>query len=151
MRSTGRPSYIFTTPERRRDAVENCVGVKLDDLDQGVELINLLAPEHVELYTEDFHSRVNGIRHAGAIFLGNDSPVSLGDYIVGTNHILPTGGNARFASPLGAYDFVKYTNVIFSNYRTNRKLEKSVETVAGAEGLSAHWLSLNRRNNPPRD
>lgn len=142
---------IFSSPERRSVAVENCVGVKLDDLDQGVELVNLLAPEHVEIYAEDFHTRVNGIRNAGAIFLGSDSPVCLGDYIVGTNHILPTGGNARFASPLGAYDFVKHTNVIFSNYRTNRKLEKGVEEVARAEGLSAHWLSLARRNNPPRD
>lgn len=142
---------IYVNQQRRHDAIENCVGVKLDELDQGVELINMLAPEHVELLTEDFYTRVNGIRNAGAIFLGNESPVSLGDYIVGTNHILPTGGNARFASPLGAYDFIKYTNMVFSNYRTNRKLEKSVETVAEAEGLSAHWLSLTRRNNPPRD
>jgi histidinol dehydrogenase len=142
---------IFSSPERERDAVGNCLGVKLDDPGQGIDLINLMAPEHVELFHEDFTSQVARIRNAGAIFLGGDSPVCLGDYIIGTNHILPTGGNARFASPLGASDFIKFTNIIFSNYRTNRKLEKHVETIAGAEGLPAHWLSLNRRNNPPRD
>jgi histidinol dehydrogenase len=142
---------VFSNPERERDAVGNCLGVKVEDPGQAIDLINLLAPEHVELFHEDFTTQVARIRNAGAIFLGGDSPVCLGDYIIGTNHILPTGGNARFASPLGVNDFIKFTNIIFSNYRTNRKLEKYVETVAGAEGLPAHWLSLNRRNNPPRD
>lgn len=142
---------IFSNPERERLAVDSCMGVKVDDPDQAIDLINLLAPEHVELLNEDFAAQVARVRNAGAVFLGGETPVCLGDYIVGTNHILPTGGNARFASPLGAYDFVKFTNVVFSNYRANRRLEKYVETVAGAEGLPAHWLSLSRRNNPPRD
>jgi histidinol dehydrogenase len=141
----------FSSPERERTAVENCLGVKVDQLEQAIELINLLAPEHVELYTEDFTRQVNQIRNAGAVFLGGESPVCLGDYVVGTNHILPTGGSARYSSPLGAYDFIKFTNMVFSNYRANRKLEGPIETVAGAEGLPVHWLSLSRRINPPRD
>lgn len=141
----------FASPERERAALQSCLGVLVDRLEQAVELINLLAPEHVELNTEDFAAQAGRIRNAGAVFLGSETPVCLGDYVAGTNHILPTGGAARFASPLGAYDFVKFTNMIFSNYRANRKLEGAVEVLAAAEGLPVHWLSLSRRINPPRD
>ncbi len=136
---------FFPEEGRRKEAERNCYLVKVEELKDGVELVNLLAPEHLEIVAEDFTGLVSKIKNAGAIFLGSESPVCLGDYVMGTNHIIPTQGNARFASPLGVYDFIKCTNVIFSNYKSNRKLERLVEIISEAEGLPIHYQSLKRR------
>lgn len=137
---------LFPDRERREEADSGCLLVGVESLESGIELINLIAPEHVEVLTEDFTDHVSRIRNASTVFLGPDSPVCLGDYVIGTNHILPTCGGARFSSPLSVYDFLKQTNVVFSNSSSNRKLEKFVETMANTEGLKIHYLSLRNRN-----
>src|SRR4029079_19232496 len=82
------------------------------DLDEGCEVVNALAPEHVELVVADPDAAAARIRHAGALFFGPYSTEAVGDYYAGANHVLPTGGTARFQSPLGVYDFVKRTSII---------------------------------------
>src|SRR5262249_25937423 len=81
-------------------------------------IANRIAPEHLELAVRDPERAARGIRHAGAIFLGQGAPEAFGDYLAGPNHVLPTGGTARFASPLGVYDFVKRTSTIAAGPRT---------------------------------
>lgn len=105
---------------------------------QACELANRVAAEHLEIIAEDAETLAEKIPHAGAIFIGSYSCEAAGDYLAGPNHVLPTGGTARFSSPLGVYDFVKRTNIIKYSYK---KLEKSVEAIAGlaeCEGLSGH-------------
>jgi histidinol dehydrogenase len=107
-------------------------------LAEAVALANRLAPEHLELAIRDPARWVKAVRHAGAIFLGEHAPEPLGDYIAGPNHVLPTGGSARFSSPLGVYDFVKRSSVIGASPRTLRKLGPAVVRLAALEGLDAH-------------
>ena len=85
------------------------------------------------------------IHRAGAIFLGHHSPEAFGDYLAGPNHTLPTGGTARFASPLGVYDFVKRTSVIEANPRALRALAAPLERLTRMEGLDAHGAAVTRR------
>src|SRR5205085_8333284 len=86
--------------------------IVVNALSEGCEIVNALAPEHLELMTSDNQPLVNQIKHAGAIFIGEYSPEALGDYFAGPNHVLPTGRTARFSSALGVYDFVKRTSII---------------------------------------
>ena len=112
------------------------------DLDEAVMLANRFAPEHLELMVKKPKGLLADIRHAGAIFLGGYTPEALGDYLAGPNHILPTGGTARFSSPLGVYDFIKRTSVLsFSEAALNRYGEKA-EYFARMEGLEGHARSL---------
>jgi histidinol dehydrogenase len=85
------------------------------------------------------------VRHAGAIFLGQDAPEAFGDYLAGPNHVLPTGGTARFASPLGVYDFVKRTSMIEAGRRTMKTLGPAVVRLARLEGLDAHARAVEKR------
>jgi len=85
------------------------------------------------------------VRHAGAVFLGQDAPEAFGDYLAGPNHVLPTGGTARFASPLGVYDFVKRTSIIEAGPRTMARLGPAVVRLARLEGLDAHGRAVERR------
>ena len=85
------------------------------------------------------------MRHAGAIFLGQDAPEAFGDYLAGPNHVLPTGGTARFASPLGVYDFVKRTSVIEAGPRVLARLGPAIVRLARLEGLDAHGRAVERR------
>ena len=114
-------------------------------LDEAVTLANRLAPEHLELAVRDPRRWADRIRHAGAIFLGQDAPEAFGDYLAGPNHVLPTGGTARFASPLGVYDFVKRTSMIEAGPRTMRTLGPAVVRLARLEGLDAHGRAVERR------
>ncbi len=136
---------VYGGGERAKEILEGCCGVLVKSLEEGVELVNLIAPEHLQIYVEEFNQYLNGVRSAGTILLGKDSPVCLGDYVAGPNHILPTSGSARFASPLGVGDFLKQINVIYSNEKANRKLLPAVESMAEVEGLKAHALSLRMR------
>ena len=114
-------------------------------LNQGIELVNELAPEHLEIITKAARNHAKKIQHAGSIFLGNYSPVALGDYFAGANHVLPTGRTARFSSPLTVDDFVTKSSV--TQYSKN-KMERSAEKIAlfaEREGLTAHALSLRLR------
>jgi histidinol dehydrogenase len=110
----------------------------VESIEEGCELVNLLAPEHLELMTADNESAAEKIENAGAIFFGEWSSEPVGDYFAGPNHVLPTVGTARFSSPLGVYDFMKRQSVI---HYTREALEKNAEAIAAmadAEGLTAH-------------
>jgi histidinol dehydrogenase len=112
---------------------------------EAVEIANRLAPEHLELLVRNPRRWVEKIRSAGAIFLGPHAPEAFGDYLAGPNHVLPTGGTARFASPLGVYDFVKRTSLIEAGPRTLRRLGPAVARLARLEGLTAHSAAVERR------
>jgi histidinol dehydrogenase len=117
-------------------------------LDEAVELANRFAPEHLELAVERPERLVPRIHHAGAIFLGHTTPEAFGDYLAGPNHVLPTGGSARFASPLGVYDFVKRTSVIRAPRKALARLGSPLKRLAAMEGLSAHAEAVGRRLAP---
>lgn len=107
-------------------------------LEEGCELANQIAPEHLELMTSDDERAAGLIQNAGAIFFGQWSPEPVGDYIAGPNHVLPTMGTARFSSPLGVYDFLKRQSVIrYSRARLLSEAE-AIASMARAEGLTAH-------------
>ena len=111
-------------------------------LAEALEVAERIAPEHLELVVPGADALADAFRHAGAIFCGPSTPEAVGDYVAGPNHVLPTGGTARFASPLGVYDFVKRTNVIRFSRAGLEALGPVVERLAQSEGLSAHALSV---------
>ena len=115
------------------------------DLDEAAGIANSIAPEHLELFTRNPSRLLRKIRHAGAIFLGYHTPEALGDYIAGPNHTLPTGGTARFSSPLGVYDFIKYSSILSFPPRGLSRLGESVERFTAIEGLEAHGKSVSVR------
>jgi histidinol dehydrogenase len=110
-----------------------------------VELVNLFAPEHLSIMASDASALVPKIHNAGCIFIGEDSPVVLGDYVAGPSHVLPTGGSARFASPLSVADFLKVTNIVALDKPAMRKLSQAAVVIAKAEGLDAHAQAAERR------
>jgi histidinol dehydrogenase len=110
-----------------------------------VELANVIAPEHLELAVKNPRSWLKDIRHTGAIFLGHLSTEPFGDYLAGPNHVLPTGGTARFSSPLGVYDFLKRTSVIQASARVLRTLGPQIVRLAEMEGLEAHARAVQYR------
>ena len=110
-----------------------------------VELANAIAPEHVELIVRRPDRLAKQIRNAGAMFLGPYSAPPLGDYLAGPNHVLPTGGSARFFSPLGTYDFVKRTTIIQAEKRALRSLAPKLTQLARLEGLDDHARSVEAR------
>jgi histidinol dehydrogenase len=110
-------------------------------LDEAFELVNRLAPEHVQVMTADADRESLKIKHAGAIFIGQHSPTALGDYFAGPNHVLPTGGTARFSSPLNVGDFMTTTNVVRYSAEAFRNAAECISTIATVEGLHAHAQS----------
>ena len=114
-------------------------------LKEAAVVSNRIAPEHLEIMTRHPEKILPMIRNAGAIFLGEWTPEALGDYAAGPNHTLPTGGTARFSSPLGVYDFVKRSSLLSFSREGFRKLAKTVETIADAEGLEAHGNTIRVR------
>lgn len=117
----------------------------VSDLNFAIEVSNNFAPEHLELCVEKPKQLLSKIRNAGAIFMGATSTEAFGDYIAGPSHVLPTGGAARFSSPLSVYDFVKMPSVISISKQGFNKLSKSVINLAYSEGLEAHALSVKTR------
>lgn len=115
------------------------------DLKEAVRLANEIAPEHLEVMTKEPENLLPLIRNAGAVFLGQWTPEPIGDYIAGPNHTLPTGGTARFSSPLGVYDFVKRTSLLSFSKKDFMKLAKPVLEIAGIEGLDAHGNTVRVR------
>src|SRR5690606_31079108 len=118
-------------------------------VEAAVELANELAPEHLELALRDAPRWIARIEHAGAIFVGESTPEAFGDYLAGPNHVLPTGGTARFSSPLGVYDFVKRTSVIQAPQSALERLGRPVLRLAQMEGLEAHGAAVARRLRRP--
>ena len=134
----------------RKDTVEKSLSaygaiILVENIHDGTELANELAPEHLEICTKDDKKMLLGIKNAGAVFLGNYSPESLGDYMAGTNHVLPTGGSARFFSPLCVDDFIKKMSVISFEKPALEKLSREIELFAESEGLSAHANAVRVR------
>ncbi len=121
------------------------------DVFQAVELANLFAPEHLELMVENPKGSLVQVRNAGSVFLGSYTPEALGDYIAGTNHILPTEGTARFSSPLGVYDFYKRMSVLSFPRAAFEKLSGPTSHFARMEGLDAHASSVDVRMKHRKD
>ena len=116
-----------------------------DDLNKSVELINKIAPEHLEIAVEKPKKYLKKIRNAGAIFLGRFTPEAVGDYIAGPNHVLPTDRTARFSSGLNLLDYLKRSSVVECNKRNLSRIGKEAINLAYEEGLQAHALSIECR------
>jgi histidinol dehydrogenase len=138
-------------PEMPRQAVirESLTGrgalIEVRDLFEACDLVNRIAPEHLELSVEDPEPLLAKIRHAGAIFVGRYASEALGDYCAGPNHVLPTSGTARFSSPLGVYDFQKRSSLIRISREGALSLGKIASELAHGEGLTAHARSAEYR------
>ncbi len=119
--------------------------ITVDDLTEAIELIDAIAPEHLELAVDAPEEMAEKISHAGAIFLGRHTPEALGDYVGGPNHVLPTGRSARFSSGLGVLDFMKRTTLLGVSESSIGAIGPAAVTLAEAEGLDAHALSVALR------
>jgi histidinol dehydrogenase len=129
-----------------RAALErNGLLVVVPSLREGIEVANIRAPEHLEIVADGADAIAAAVRHAGAIFLGDDTPEPVGDYLAGPSHVLPTAGTARYASPLGVYDFVKRTSLI--RYSAGRLAADAAAIIAlaEAEGLFGHAEAVRIR------
>ena len=119
--------------------------IEVRDASEAVELINRIAPEHLELSVADPEAWLPKIRHAGAIFMGRHTAEALGDYCAGPNHVLPTSATARFSSPLGVYDFQKRSSLIFCSEQGASELGKVASVLGRGESLTAHARSAEYR------
>ncbi|MFC1571358.1 histidinol dehydrogenase, partial [Candidatus Margulisiibacteriota bacterium] len=117
----------------------------VDNIKKAIDIANQIAPEHLELEVGAPQRVLEHIKNAGAVFLGPHSPVPVGDYLAGPNHILPTGGTARFASPLGVYDFVKTQSIVGYTKPALKNVWKDIKLLAGIEGLDAHARAIDVR------
>jgi len=115
--------------------------IVVDNIEQGCDLVNELAPEHLEILCTDEEAVAGRVRNAGAIFFGDQTPEATGDYLAGPNHVLPTSGAARFSSALGVYDFLKRTTILRFSSKELNKTASLIATLARAEGLEAHARS----------
>lgn len=160
-------SILLTPSEKLAGEVKNAVGAMLGSLDRrdiaskslerfgtifitedlyhACEVANFIAPEHLEIMTSEPMALLPYIKHAGAIFMGSYTTEPLGDYVLGPNHTLPTGGTARFFSPLGVYDFVKRSSVLYVSKEGFNRICDLAEAIAKAEGLEAHALAVRIR------
>jgi histidinol dehydrogenase len=119
--------------------------VLVSDSDAAAALANEIAPEHLHLAIENAEALLPKVRNAGAVFVGNYSPVAVGDYAAGPSHVLPTGGTARFASGLSARDFLRSSSVIHCSREGLAELAADVRAMADKEGLTAHRASVDIR------
>jgi histidinol dehydrogenase len=116
-----------------------------DTLDEAIEFSNRIAPEHLELAVSNPFAILSKIVNAGAIFMGHWTPEAAGDYLAGPNHTLPTGGTARFFSPLSVDDFVKKSSIVYFSEDGLRRFGRDIVRIAGMEGLEAHGRSVSIR------
>ena len=119
--------------------------ILVKDRAEGIEVINRIAPEHLELSVDAPEAMLKDVRHAGAIFMGRYTPEAIGDYCAGPNHVLPTSGTARFSSPLGVYDFQKKSSIIYCSEQGSQTLAKTADILAVEENLDAHARSARYR------
>jgi histidinol dehydrogenase len=132
--------------EIARSSIDNYGAIIVaEEIEQAAQLCNRIATEHLELAVENPFALLPLIRHAGAIFMGHNTPEALGDYLAGPNHTLPTGGSARFFSPLSLDDFVKKSSLIYCSRAGLQRLGGAAVHIAGLEGLEAHARSVSLR------
>ena len=129
----------------RKSVDDNGKIILTDDLDKAVEVVNLIAPEHLELCVDDPFAMLPKIKNAGSIFLGRHTPEALGDYFAGPNHTLPTSGTARFSSPLSVDDFVKKSSYLYYTEEALAPVADRIADFAQREGLYAHGQSVTVR------
>lgn len=120
------------------------------DLEEAVGWVNRIAPEHLELAVTRPLSVISKVKHAGAVFLGDYTPEAIGDYMAGPNHILPTGGAARFASPLGPEDFFRKMNLMAFTPKALKRFERDIKRFTEWEGLEGHYRSVQIRMRGPK-
>lgn len=128
-----------------RSLTDYGAAVIVNDIDEAIDIVNQIAPEHLELCIEEPFSKLAYVKNAGAIFLGHWSPEPLGDYFAGPNHVLPTGGTARFFSPLNVADYMKKSSVISYTRKALEKVSDDIVLFANSEGLDGHANSLKVR------
>ena len=128
-----------------RSSASHSVLLHTNHLDESIRALNLFASEHLVLLTDSFDEMMPSIKHGGSIFCGPYTPVALGDYCAGPNHVLPTGGAARFASPLGVLDFMKYSGVSEYSKSALSNIASVVDVLATTEGFDAHNRSIQIR------
>jgi len=114
-------------------------------MEEAIDLMNEIAPEHLEILTQDPMALLDSIKHAGAIFLGENTPEPIGDYIAGPNHTLPTGGTAKFYSPLSVDNFLKKSSIISMSKQGMKDIGEACALIANTEGLTAHEASVRMR------
>jgi histidinol dehydrogenase len=125
----------------------HCCIVLATSLDEAMAVANDFGPEHLQIIAAEGERLLSQVENAGAVFVGPYAPVSLGDYVIGPNHTLPTSGSARFSSPLGVYTFLKRTSVARVDARGLGRLQEAARTLAGMEGLTAHAHAIEVRLN----
>jgi histidinol dehydrogenase len=138
-------SYLKRVEITRKSLADFGAAVLVKTIEEAFDISNDLAPEHLEILTKDPLSHLPKVKNAGSIFVGENTPEPLGDYMSGTNHVLPTGGTAKFYSPLGVYDFVKYSSYSYYPRTALAELKDDVATFALSEELDAHANSVKVR------
>nr|WP_321266507.1 histidinol dehydrogenase [uncultured Sulfurimonas sp.] len=131
----------------RKSIEERGAIIVASDMDEAIKLMNEIAPEHLEVATDNSFELLPFIKHAGAIFLGHNTPEAIGDYVAGPNHTLPTGGTAKFYSPLGVENFMKKTSIISFSSKAINEIGEECALIANTEGLTAHEQSVRVRLN----
>ena len=123
----------------------NGIIVLVENIELAAEIINFVAPEHLHIHISNYNKLLSKIKNAGGIFLGEYSVEAFGDYIVGTNHVLPTSGAAKFSSGLGVLDFMKRSSYVEMNQKSFNTLSEDTQKMSGLEGLDGHKLSVKIR------
>lgn len=141
----GPDSAVICISVGRQLEVRATLNLVADSIDEALAISDRIAPEHLSIHARDAEAIAERAQNAGAIYCGPFSPPAAGDYVIGSNHVLPTAGTARFFSPLGVYDFVKRTNVIALSERTLTELAPYAATIARFEGLPEHAASVESR------
>lgn len=129
----------------RKSIEERGAIIVTEDMEEAIKLMNEIAPEHLEVATLSPFELLPFIKHAGAIFLGHNTPEAIGDYVAGPNHTLPTGGTAKFYSPLGVENFMKKTSIISFSSQAINEIGEECALIANTEGLTAHEQSVRVR------
>jgi histidinol dehydrogenase len=145
----GGTSYLVTDSKKLAETihkrVDTCVVIMVKNLTEGCDVVNQIGPEHLEIITKQPDRWLKHIVHAGAIFLGPYSPAVIGDYIAGPSHVLPTGGSARYFSPLSAASFIKSSQIISYSKESLSKTREPIRKLTEMEGLILHRISLESR------
>lgn len=129
----------------RKSINERAAIIVTETMEEAVKLMNEIAPEHLEVATDNPFALLPSIKHAGAIFLGHYTPEAIGDYVAGPNHTLPTGGTAKFYSPLGVENFMKKSSIISFSRQAINEIGEACALIANTEGLEAHEASVRCR------